>query len=291
MNSQHKEAVIGFLGEAFGKVVGITIKAGKKTIRSLSRGLLWNIVIAIVICAGLFLAGNIAVIKGFLVWNPTEGRLDDMLRVASDAKTRSDIVEMKLRHRQETLEEKFDRRMAELDLRFQDIGVQLEELNCRIDEDKARIGMGQGMMMLCPRATPEAVWAVVDAAFERRRPELILAIAIRECNDLDPEARGDGGRAWGIWQIHRYWWDDFLQERTGNKPTDEDYFDPMKSAEYAEHIMESLYLEADGNVRKALKMYNGGISGWTSPKTTGYANEVLRNYAMFREIREMVKKS
>jgi hypothetical protein len=187
-----------------------------------------------------------------------------------------------------TLDEQVAEHRVALQADMMSLRSEMDIFEHKLQEDREKIGIGKTVLMIS-LAKKEAVWAAVDAALERSQPELILSIALQESPDLNPKARGDGGKAWGMFQIHRYCWDGFLAKQYGKKPTAADYADPKISARFAEHIMESLYVHANGDVRLALRMYNGGVSGWNSPKTARYADNIMKNVALLKKERELAK--
>lgn len=276
------ERTIFALADATGRAAGRLYLATACAWRSLTRGFLRQLVFALALCGVLSFGAGYAVQT---YWTPVAsglGKLEQGMRnsaaAAAEAVRRSNEAV-------ETLEERVARHEEELRLSLEEVRKKLDDLDRDIKESREKLGIGKTILMITP-APKEAVWAMVDAAMQCSRPELLLAVAIQETPELDPKARGDGGKAWGIFQIHRYCWDQWLEAQTGRKPTSKDYADPLQSARYAELIIERLYNVTGGDVRKTLRMYNGGEAGWTSPKTAAYAEDVLRSYALFREIRQ-----
>lgn len=96
------------------------------------------------------------------------------------------------------------------------------------------------------------------AVVKRKRPRLLAAVAAVESNGT-PWAKGNAGEvtAWQI--IEREW-------GYAGKTTEE-------HAQKAEEILEHLLKESNGNIRKALELYNGGAK--PGPKSRRYAQRVL----------------
>ena len=108
----------------------------------------------------------------------------------------------------------------------------------------------------------------------------MAAIAMQESR-MDPKAIGDDSRALGAFQIHSFWWDEFLEDRLGWELSRADYFNPDIAACAAEQIMEELYAKTS-NLRLALRMYNGGSGGLNDPRTARYAEGVLGYYRIMK---------
>jgi hypothetical protein len=113
---------------------------------------------------------------------------------------------------------------------------------------------------------------------------LITALGNVESSN-NPNAIGDGGRAWGLLQIHKIVVDDV--NRIHNTTfIHEDALDPNKAkticalylAHWGEHYESKTSYKP--NYSTYAKMWNGGPSGWEKPSTNSYwrkvANELLR---------------
>lgn len=96
-------------------------------------------------------------------------------------------------------------------------------------------------------------------------PQLALAIAQHE-SGFNPNALGDSGKSQGLFQIH-----------TTAHPDYKGGFDPQKNAEYGIRFLKGL-LDKYGDVKTALRAYNGGHGGIKLPQTERYANTVLGIY-------------
>jgi soluble lytic murein transglycosylase-like protein len=120
----------------------------------------------------------------------------------------------------------------------------------------------QGPAVVADRATvsPEQLESLIDA------------IAIVESNG-DPDAVGDGGRALGMYQIHRAYWQDgtrFL----GVKWAYEQARDPQK----ARRVVRA-YLMHYGRGKGLLDMariHNGGPRGHRKAATRAYARKIAQ---------------
>lgn len=97
-------------------------------------------------------------------------------------------------------------------------------------------------------------------------PQLALAVAQQE-SGFNPNALGDGGKSQGLFQIY-----------TTAHPDYKGGFDPQKNAEYGIRFLKGL-LNKYGDVKTALRAYNGGHGGINLPQTEAYANSVLGIYS------------
>ena len=106
-------------------------------------------------------------------------------------------------------------------------------------------------------------------------PKLALAIAQHE-SGFNPNARGDGGKSYGLFQIY-----------TTAHPDYKGGFDPQKNAEYGIRFIKNLLNKYGGDVYKALRAYNGGSGGLNLPQTARYADTVMGIYKNIKDVEDL----
>lgn len=97
-------------------------------------------------------------------------------------------------------------------------------------------------------------------------PQLALAVAQHE-SGFNPNAKGDGGKSFGLFQIY-----------TTAHPDYKGGFDPRENARYGIKFLKGLLAKYNGDIRTALRAYNGGAGGINLPQTAKYADTVLGIY-------------
>lgn len=97
---------------------------------------------------------------------------------------------------------------------------------------------------------------MATAVLETSRPRLMASIAVRESRG-NPKAVGDGGKSHGSFQVQKRHWG-----KVSN--------DPVEQALQSERILDELIAENNGNLRKALRAYNG------EQKKNVYAQNILK---------------
>lgn len=98
-------------------------------------------------------------------------------------------------------------------------------------------------------------------------PQLALAVAQHE-SGFNPNAKGDGGKSFGLFQIY-----------TTAHPDYKGGFDPRENARYGIKFLKGLLAKYNGDIRTALRAYNGGAGGINLPQTAKYADTVLGIYS------------
>ncbi|GAC1539701.1 MAG: hypothetical protein NVS3B16_00940 [Vulcanimicrobiaceae bacterium] len=123
---------------------------------------------------------------------------------------------------------------------------------------------------------------VAAAAAHHLDPRLLAAVAAQETggpgSNSGRNVVGDGGHGHGIFQIDdRYW----AFARTAAA------LDPARNADVAAGILSDGLRRFGGNVRAALSAYNAGSptatgtqTRWGDGRVLGYADSVLRHYAL-----------
>jgi hypothetical protein len=111
---------------------------------------------------------------------------------------------------------------------------------------------------------------VSDATLNRLIPALV-----RVESKGDPKAIGDGGRAIGLLQIHRCYWQDAVEfdKTLGGKY--EDCFDP----DYAKRVVRAYlrrYGTSDSTLEQLARIHNGGPDGHKESATLKYWKKVKR---------------
>jgi hypothetical protein len=111
---------------------------------------------------------------------------------------------------------------------------------------------------------------VSDATINRIIPALV-----RVESKGDPKAIGDGGRAIGLLQIHRCYWQDAVEfdKTLGGKY--EDCFDP----DYAKRVVRAYlrrYGTSDSTLEQLARIHNGGPDGHKESATLKYWKKVKR---------------
>lgn len=89
----------------------------------------------------------------------------------------------------------------------------------------------------------------------------------------DPRAVGDGGRAIGMYQIHRAYWQDAVDHDPSIGGTYRDCYDPA----YAERIVRaylSRYAPRGATLEQLARIHNGGPKGHLKKATLGYWTKV-----------------
>lgn len=102
--------------------------------------------------------------------------------------------------------------------------------------------------------------------------QLLDAIATVESNN-NPNAVGDGGKAIGVFQIHRVYWQDAVQHDPSIGGCYEDCRDP----EYARRIVIAYmdrYAPANASDETLARIHNGGPRGHKKSATTKYWKKV-----------------
>lgn len=106
-------------------------------------------------------------------------------------------------------------------------------------------------------------------------PKLALAVAQHE-SGFNPNAKGDGGKSFGLFQIY-----------TTAHPDYKGGFDPQKNAEYGIKFIKNLLSKYGGDVYKALRAYNGGSGGLNLPQTAKYADTVMGIYKNTKDVKDL----
>ncbi len=117
-----------------------------------------------------------------------------------------------------------------------------------------------------------AVASAQAAAADPNDIERLLDTIARVESHCDPEAVGDGGRALGVYQIHRVYWEDGTRLLGVAWPY-RDATDPKK----ARRVVKA-YLLHYGNGKSLIEMariHNGGPCGYKKKGTMGYARKIL----------------
>lgn len=118
------------------------------------------------------------------------------------------------------------------------------------------------------------VLPIVQKAFKHsKNPKLVLSIAIRETN-LNPNLIGKK-KELGLTQVNPKVWGKTLKEN-GIIKCRNDLKRPEISFKATDFILTILMEENKGNLRKALREYNGGDSGKNSRFAKNYADFVLK---------------
>lgn len=112
----------------------------------------------------------------------------------------------------------------------------------------------------CPAITP--------AQLDRLIPALIEV----ESNGV-VEAVGDGGKAYGILQIHKAYLADG-NRFAGTTYTHAEMFDPDKSIEIVRAYL--LHYARDKDIEAAARIHNGGPNGWKKESTLVYWQKVKK---------------
>lgn len=98
-----------------------------------------------------------------------------------------------------------------------------------------------------PRANNNIQQIIIDEANRQGvNPQLALAVAKQE-SGFNPNARGDGGKSFGLFQIHSI-----------SHPDYKGGLDPQANARYGIGLLKNLLNQYGGNVEKALWAYNAG---------------------------------
>ena len=112
--------------------------------------------------------------------------------------------------------------------------------------------------------------------------EIVMSMAVRE-SDFRADLIGDGGRAYGAFQIH-YWEWKGLMDKLGY--TLDDMYDPVKQADACCAILEGHYKEYN-NTNYALMAYNGGSAYakrmMKAGRVSSYADEVKGRAERWKE--------
>ena len=101
---------------------------------------------------------------------------------------------------------------------------------------------------------------MAKAVVSTNNPKRMAAVAIIESNG-NPKAKGKSGER-GAFQV--------IEKEFGKVSKN-----PTKQAEQSEDILEDLVRESHGNLKVALRKYNGGPDYRKKPVTEVYANKIL----------------
>ncbi len=133
----------------------------------------------------------------------------------------------------------------------------------------------RGAMLVCLAAAAWPRVAGVGSLHETDpgRMDLLLdAIAQVESRN-EPDATGDGGRAAGVYQIHRAYWDDGVRWLGA----DWDYTqatDPAKARAVVKAYL--LHYGRGCSLLEMARIHNGGPNGHRKQSTQGYARRVAQ---------------
>lgn len=103
---------------------------------------------------------------------------------------------------------------------------------------------------------------------------LLDAIATVE-SDNNPEAVGDGGKAIGVFQIHRVYWQDAVQHDPSIGGQYEDCRDPAYARRIVIAYMDR-YAPANASDETLARIHNGGPRGHKKAATNKYWNKVKK---------------
>ncbi len=126
-----------------------------------------------------------------------------------------------------------------------------------------------------------AVASAQAAAVGPNDIERLLDAIARIESHCDPNAVGDGGRALGVYQIHRIYWEDGT-EFLGVDWPHRDAADPQKARR-----MVKAYLLHYGKGRSLLeraRIHNGGPRGHEKEATLCYARKILADRSLSSDI-------
>ena len=142
----------------------------------------------------------------------------------------------------------------------------------RLDHTSSLVTMFKFSILSLILLFPQTVDAgeVSDATLNRIIPALV-----RVESKGDPKAIGDGGRAIGLLQIHRCYWQDAVEfdKTLGGKY--EDCFDP----DYAKRVVRAYlrrYGTSDSTLEQLARIHNGGPDGHKESATLKYWKKVKR---------------
>jgi len=108
------------------------------------------------------------------------------------------------------------------------------------------------------------------AADDDPMERLLDAIAHVESRN-DPNAVGDSGRARGVYQIHRSYWQDGTRI-LGVTWSYQDATDPIKARQVVRAYL--LHYGRGRDLLDLARIHNGGPNGYKKPATRSYANKV-----------------
>lgn len=103
-------------------------------------------------------------------------------------------------------------------------------------------------------------YRMAKAVVSTKNPKRMAAVAIIESNG-NPKAKGKSGER-GAFQV--------IEKEFGKVSKN-----PTKQARQSEDILEDLVRESHGNLKVALRKYNGGPDYQKKPATKVYANKIL----------------
>ena len=103
---------------------------------------------------------------------------------------------------------------------------------------------------------------------------LLDAIAKVE-SDHNPKAVGDGGKAIGMFQIHRVYWQDAVQHDPSIGGRYEDCYDPAYARRIVIAYMDR-YAPANASDETLARIHNGGPRGHKKAATNKYWNKVKK---------------
>lgn len=126
------------------------------------------------------------------------------------------------------------------------------------------------MVVLMP-AWSAVASAQVAAADPNAIEQLLDAIARIESH-CDPGAVGDGGKALGVYQIHRVYWEDGT-EFLGVDWPHRDAIDPKKARRIVKAYL--LHYGKGKNLLDMARIHNGGPHGHKKEATLCYARKIL----------------
>jgi len=103
---------------------------------------------------------------------------------------------------------------------------------------------------------------------------LLDAIAKVE-SDHNPDAVGDGGKAIGMFQIHRVYWQDAVQHDPSIGGRYEDCYDPVYARRIVIAYMDR-YAPANASDETLARIHNGGPRGHKKAATNKYWDKVKK---------------
>lgn len=117
-------------------------------------------------------------------------------------------------------------------------------------------------------------WGFIGPAFGSVSPQLLYAIAKVESN-FNSAAVGDGGKAVGMYQLHKNYVDDVNMILKRKEFTYEDRLNPEKSRKMVE-IYLNYYGKGLSDMDKA-RIHNGGPKGHKKRATLAYAKKIQKH--------------
>ena len=108
--------------------------------------------------------------------------------------------------------------------------------------------------------------------------KLLAALATIESSN-NPKAVGDNGKAIGVYQIHRVYWEDASQfDKTLKSGRYEDCVDPTYAARVVRAYM-ARYAPVGASDEQLARIHNGGPKGYQRGSTKGYWAKVVKELA------------